>query len=87
MGVPKDQKSMTREFKRLLGKHGRDKLIKDKDTFLSVKREKVTALVHHHTKSHCINHEYKITSLGCGCICGRESTVMTNAVVDEWRER
>ncbi|CAK02239.1 hypothetical protein BT_2082 [Bartonella tribocorum CIP 105476] len=68
-----------------MGKDSRDKLIKDKDTFLSVKGEKVTTLVHHHTKSHCINHKYKIICLGCGCICGRENSVMTNAVIDEWR--
>lgn len=47
-----------------MGKDARDKLIKDKDTFLSVKGEKVTALVHHHTKSHCINHKYKIICHG-----------------------
>ncbi|WP_375642519.1 alpha/beta fold hydrolase [Bartonella sp. CM100XJJH] len=89
--VPDEQKSvaierMTRGFKLLLEMDARDEIIKYTGKFLSLVGEKSQlATLDNQTKSHNLNHEYKIIS-GAATRLWEDNPTMTNAVIDEWME-
>ncbi|WP_375657237.1 alpha/beta fold hydrolase [Bartonella sp. CM120XJJH] len=89
--VPDEQKSvaierMTRGFKLLLKMDARDEIIKYTGKFLSLVGEKSQlATLDNQTKSHNLNHEYKIIS-GAATRLWEDNPTMTNAVIDEWME-
>ncbi len=65
----------------------RDEIIKYTGNFLALVGEKSQlATVNNQTKSHYINHEYKIIS-GAGMRLWEDNPVMTNAIIDEWIDR
>ncbi|WP_375618617.1 MULTISPECIES: alpha/beta fold hydrolase [unclassified Bartonella] len=89
--IPDEQKSvaierMTRGFKLLLEMDARDEIVKYKGKFLALVGEKSQlATVDNQTKSHNLNHEYKIIS-GAGTRLWEDNPTMTDAVIDEWME-
>ncbi len=91
MEIPDEQKSvaierMTRGFKLLLEIDARDEIVKYKGKFLALVGEKSQlATVDNQTKSHNLNHEYKIIS-GAGTRLWEDNPTMTDAVIDEWME-
>ncbi|WP_208442096.1 alpha/beta fold hydrolase [Bartonella raoultii] len=90
--IPDEQKTMaiermTRGFKLLLAMDARDEIIKYTGKFLALVGEKSQlATVNNQTKSHCMNHEYKIIS-EAGMRLWEDNPVMTNAVINEWIDR
>ncbi|WP_375686262.1 alpha/beta fold hydrolase [Bartonella sp. AP65SXKL] len=89
--IPDKQKSvaierMTRGFKLLLEIDARDEIVKYKGKFLALVGEKSQlATVDNQTKSHNLNHEYKLIS-GAGTRLWEDNPTMTDAVIDEWME-
>ncbi|WP_375693999.1 alpha/beta fold hydrolase [Bartonella sp. AD24XZML] len=89
--VPDKQKGMaiermTRGFKLLLAMDARDEIVKYKGKFLALVGEKSQlATVDNQTKSHNLNHKYKIIS-GAGTRLWEDNPFMTDAVIDEWME-
>ncbi|WP_375607409.1 MULTISPECIES: alpha/beta fold hydrolase [unclassified Bartonella] len=89
--IPDEKKSvaierMTRGFKLLLEIDARDEIVKYKGKFLALVGEKSQlATVDNQTKSHNLNHEYKIVS-GAGTRLWEDNPTMMDAVIDEWLE-
>ncbi|MET3560759.1 MULTISPECIES: alpha/beta hydrolase [Bartonella] len=87
--ISDEQKSMaiermTRGFKLLLEMDARDEIIKYTGKFLALVGEKSQlATVENQTRSHCMNHEYKIIS-GAGMRLWEDNPTMTDAIIDEW---
>ncbi|VEJ45820.1 alpha/beta fold hydrolase [Bartonella vinsonii] len=90
--IPEAQKSMaiermTKGFEFLLGMDARNEIIKYTGKFLALVGEKSQlATVDNQTRSHCVNHEYKIVS-DAGTRLWDDNPAMTNAILDEWIER
>ncbi|MBB4076954.1 pimeloyl-ACP methyl ester carboxylesterase [Bartonella fuyuanensis] len=90
--ISDEQKSMaiermTRGFKLLLEMDARNEIIKYTGKFLALVGEKSQlATVENQTRSHCMNHEYKIVS-GAGMRLWEDNPTMTDAVIDEWIDK
>nr|WP_329603766.1 hypothetical protein [Bartonella henselae] len=84
--ISDEQKSMaiermTRGFKLLLEMDARNEIIKYTGKFLALVGEKSQlASVDNQTRSHCMNHEYKIIS-GAGMRLWEDNPTMTDAVI------
>lgn len=87
--IPDAQKNMaiermTRGFQFLLEMDARNEIIKYTGKFLALIGEKSQlATIDNQTRSHCINHKYKVIS-DAGTRLWDDNPVMTNAIIDEW---
>ncbi|WP_208442102.1 alpha/beta fold hydrolase [Bartonella raoultii] len=87
--IPDAQKDMAiermrRGFQFLLEMDARDEIVKYTGKFLALIGEKSQlATIDNQTRSHCINHEYKVIS-DAGTRLWDDNPVMTNAIIDEW---
>ncbi|UNE54864.1 alpha/beta fold hydrolase [Bartonella machadoae] len=87
--VPTDKKNiaierMQKGFQLLLEMDARDEIIKYTGKFLALIGEKSQlATVDNQTRSHCVNHEYKIVA-NAGTRLWDDNPVMTNRILSEW---
>lgn len=87
--IPEEQKSMAIErmrkgFKLLLGMDARNEIIKYTGKFLALVGERSQlATVDNQTRSHCLNHEYKIIP-DAGMRLWDDNPTMTDAIIDKW---
>ncbi|EJF82565.1 hypothetical protein MCW_01632 [Cardidatus Bartonella washoeensis 085-0475] len=92
MEIPAEQKNiaierMQKRFRLLLERDAMNEIIKYTGRFLALVGEKSQlATVDNQTRSHCVNHEYKIIP-GASMRLWDDNPVMINRILNEWVNR